>query len=76
MVRFHIRINTGDNDTTNTYYFVHKDYAEISNDEQEKAFDSAVKELDRIYKTYGRFATPTGVVNLFKDFGFEQAIKN
>lgn len=74
MVRFHIRVNTGDNDTTNTYYFIHKNYATVSNDEQYKAFDSAVKELDRIYKNYGRFATSTGVINLFKDFGFEQTI--
>ena len=34
-------------------------------------FNEAVKELNRVYKTYGRFATTTGVIRLFESFGFE-----
>lgn len=71
MVRYNIRVNSGDDDVTIKYEFVHKDYANLSAEEQDKAFDKAVKELDRIYKTYGRFATTAGVVRLFNSFGFE-----
>ncbi len=74
MVRYHIRINTGDADKTATYYFVHKDWDKISQDESDTAFNDAVTELNRIYKTYGRFATPVGVTRLFESFGFERTI--
>lgn len=76
MIRYHIRINTGDNNKTHTYYFVHKNHDTLTNDEQNKLFDMAVKEINKIYKTYGRFATTKGVVNLFESFGFEQTISN
>ena len=72
--RFHIRVNHGDKDITVQYYFVHKNYATMSEKEQTKAFDEAVKELDFIYKTYGRFATQTGVERFFKHHGFERTI--
>lgn len=75
MVRYSIRVNTGDDDITIQYQFVHKDWKNISKEEQDKAFDSAVKELDRVYKTYGRFATQSGVERLFNSFGFERTIK-
>ena len=74
MQRFHIRVNNGDKDETVMYYFVHKKWNEITEEEQEKAFDKAVKELDRVYKTYGRFATQTGVTRLFESFGFERTL--
>lgn len=70
MVRYHIRINTGDNNKTTTFYFVHKDYDKIGIEESNKAFDDAVKELNHIYKDYGRFATSKGVSNLFEKYGF------
>lgn len=72
MVRYHISVNNGDNDVTVKYYFVHKNWNTISKDESDKAFDAAVKELDRIYKTYGRFATEVGVCRLFESFGFDR----
>lgn len=75
MIRFSIRVNYGDNDTTVKFDFVHKDWNTMSNDEQYKAFDKAVKELDHIYKTYGRFATTTGVLRLFDSFGFTLSSK-
>lgn len=73
MVRYHISVNNGDKDVTVKYYFVHKDWNTISKEESDKAFDAAVKELDRIYKTYGRFATEVGVCRLFESFGFDRA---
>ena len=54
------------------YYFVHKDWNTISKEESDKAFDVDVKELDRIYKNYGLFATEIGVCRLFKSFGFDR----
>lgn len=69
---FSIRINTGDDNITTVFYFVHKDSHSLSQEQQITEFDKAVKELDHIYKDYGRFATSTGVVRLFKHFGFEQ----
>lgn len=75
MVRYNIRVNSGDDDVTIKYEFVHKDYANLSTEEQDKVFNEAVKELDRIYKNYGRFATTTGVVRLFNSFGFELSKK-
>lgn len=71
MRRYNIRINYGDNDATSKFYFVHKDWQTISNEDSDKAFDKAVKELDHIYKDYGRFATTTGIAKLFAKFGFE-----
>lgn len=74
MTRYNIRINYGDNDITRKFYFVHKDWNTLSQEEQDKAFDDAVKELNRIYKTYGRFATQLGVTRLFQAFGFEVTV--
>ena len=71
MIRYNIRINTGDNNHTDTYYFCHQD-PNISQEESDKQFDRAVKELDHIYKDYGRFATSVGVTKLFEKFGFER----
>lgn len=74
MIRYSIRVNHGDADVTVKYYFVHRNFASMTDEEQNKAFDRAVKELNRIYKTYGRFATESGVVSLFSSFGFERTI--
>ena len=71
MIRYNIRINHGDNDITTRFEFVHKNWKTISAEESDKAFNEAVKELNRVYKTYGRFATTTGVIRLFESFGFE-----
>lgn len=76
MVRFYIRVNTGDNNRTHKYYFIHKNYDDLTDDEQKRLFDIAVKELNKIYKTYGRFATSTGVINFFESHGFEHTISN
>lgn len=57
------------------FEFVHKSWSSLSNDEQDKAFDKAVKELNRIYSTYGRFATSTGIIKFFDSFGFELSVK-
>lgn len=72
MVRYHIRVNTGDNNLTRTYYFIHRNYEDLTVDEQNMLFNEAVTELNRVYKEYGRFATPVGVTKLFDSFGFEQ----
>jgi hypothetical protein len=74
LIRYSIRVNHGDADITVKYYFVHKDFASLTDKEQDKAFDKAVKELNCIYKTYGRFATEAGVMSLFDSFGFERTI--
>lgn len=74
LIRYSIRVNHGDADITVKYYFVHRDFASLTDEEQDKAFDKAVKELNRIYKTYGRFATEAGVMSLFDSFGFERTI--
>lgn len=57
------------------FEFVHKSWGSLSNDEQDKAFDKAVKELNRVYSTYGRFATSIGIIKLFDSFGFKLSIK-
>lgn len=57
------------------FEFVHKSWDFLSNDEQDKAFDKAVKELNRVYSTYGRFATFTCIIKLFDLFGFELSVK-
>lgn len=74
MIMFHIRISTGDKDLTRVYHFVHKQCQELSEDEQKKAFNDAVQEINHIYQDYGRFATSVGVVRLFDKFGFERTI--
>lgn len=75
MIRYNIRINYGDNNTTHLFEFVHKSYMSLSNEKQNEDFDKAVKELNRIYSTYGRFATTTGIIKLFDSFGFELSKK-
>lgn len=70
MVMYHIRVNYGDNDETRKFYFVHKEWQTLSQEEQDKAFNEAITELNRIYKTYGRFATQVGITKLFDSFGF------
>lgn len=74
MVRYNIRINYGDSNTTKKFYFVHKDTNKLSIEEQNEVFDKVVKELDRIYRTYGKFVTQIGITNLFKHFRFEECI--
>ena len=74
MTRFSIRVNIGDNNVTRHFEFVHKDY-NIKKEKAEKEFDKAVKELNHIYKDYGRFATSYGVINLFDKYGFELSIR-
>ena len=74
MMMFHIRVNTGDHDVTRMYWFVHKQYATLTAEEQSEDWDKAVKELNHIYKDYGRFATPTGVMRFFGAHGFEITI--
>ena len=64
MLRFHIRVNTGDKDITKMYWFVHKQWSTLSEEEQ-------AKELNHIYKDYGRFATSVGVHKFFDSHGFE-----
>lgn len=71
MIRYFIRVNNGDSDNTVKYCFTHKDWNKLTQAEQDKAFDAAVKELERIYKSYGRFATNTAVIRLFNSYGFE-----
>lgn len=75
MVRYNIRITYGDANITKKFEFIHKSWDFLSNDEQDKAFDKAVKELNRVYSTYGRFATSTDIIKLFDSFGFELSIK-
>lgn len=73
MVRYNICINIGDANKTVKFFFVHKDWDIVNKEDSDKDFDAAVKELDRIYKNYGRFATEVGVTKLFESFGFERA---
>lgn len=56
--------------------FFHKNWSVISQSESDAAFNDAVTELNRIYKTYGRFATQTGVTKLFESFGFERTVED
>ena len=74
MKRFYIKVNNGDNDVTVKYEFVHKDWQTLSEDEQSKQWDIAVKALDHLYKTCGRFATQVGVSKFFEQYGFERTI--
>lgn len=74
MVRFNIQVNYGDANITKRFYFVHQDWQKLSEEEQSKAFDMAVKELNRVYKMYGRFATQVGITRLFESFGFMASI--
>ena len=72
MNRYQIRINYGDANATCIFFFYHKDYKTKTDKEQDRDFDTAVQELNRVYKTYGRFATTRGVEKLFEHFGFER----
>lgn len=74
MIRYHINVNTGDDDHTTTFYFVSKDRQKLSEEETNSSFNEAVHELNRIYKTFGRFATHTGVTRLFEHYGFERTV--
>ncbi len=74
MNRYKIHINYGDDDKTAQFYFVHRDFANMTAEQQDEEFDKAVKELNRIYKTYGRFATKVGIRRLFDSFGFEESM--
>ncbi|MBQ8218257.1 MAG: hypothetical protein IJZ79_03035 [Bacilli bacterium] len=74
MLRYNIRVNYGNNNLTKKFYFVHKDWETMSAEDQDKAFNDAVTELNRIYKDYGRFATQIGIVRLFEKYGFDETI--
>lgn len=74
MLRFNIRVNIGDNNITNKFFFVHKEWQTLSEDKQIEQFDLAVKELNKVYKDYGRFATKIGVTKLFSKYGFEESL--
>lgn len=76
MIRYNIHVNSGNENKTISYYFVHKDWATISEEDSNKEFDKAVQELNRIYQNYGRFATEIGVVKLFESFGFIRTMKD
>lgn len=74
MLMFHIRVKTGDADNVHRYHFTFKDRDNVSEEEQAKKWDEAVKELNHIYQDYGRFATRKGVYNFFEYHGFEMTI--
>lgn len=76
MIRYHIRVNVGNENKTIQYHFFHKNWSVISQSESDAAFNDAVTELNRIYKNYGRFATQTGVTKLFESFGFERTVED
>lgn len=73
MLMFHIRVKTGDKDMVHQYHFAYKDQS-VSDKEQAKKWDKAVKELNHIYQDYGRFATRTGVYRFFDYHGFEMTV--
>lgn len=73
MLMFHIRVKTGDKDMVHQYHFAYKDQS-VSDEEQTKKWDKAVKELNHIYQDYGRFATRKGVYNFFDYHGFEMTV--
>ena len=75
MNRYFINVNNGDANITKQYCFVHRDWDSISVEDQDAAFDKAVKELNHIYKDYGRFATTIGVTRLFESFEFELSLR-
>lgn len=75
MIRYNIRIAYGNENNIDTFYFVYKDFNFATKEEQDKAFDTAIKELNFIYSTYGRFATKVGITRLFNHFGFELSYK-
>lgn len=75
MNRYFINVNNGDANITKQYCFVHHDWDSMSVEDQDAAFDKAVKELNHIYKDYGRFATTIGVIRLFESFGFELSLR-
>ena len=68
-----INIAYGDEKIVKTFYFIPKDTS-WTIEKRIEEFDKAVKELDYIYESFGRFATTTGVCNLFKKYGFERTI--
>lgn len=70
MIRYNIRVNTGNENITTKFYFVHKDWEKLTSEEQDEAFHKAVTELNRVYEDYGRFATQRAVESLFDKFGF------
>lgn len=76
MLRFFIRVNSGDEDHLRTikYEFVHKDWQTLSEKEQEEQWDTTIKELNEFYKKYGRFGTQAGVTSYFREHGFERTI--
>lgn len=67
---FGINIVYGTEKFLRKFYFVASDHSR-SVEKQAEEFNTAVKELDFIYTTYGRFATTYGVCALFRKFGFE-----
>ena len=74
MLMFQIKISTGDADKVRVYHFSHKQCDTVSIEQQKDDFDTAVKEINHIYKDYGRFATSVGVLRLFDKFGFERTV--
>jgi hypothetical protein len=70
---FNIRVAYGSDRTVRQFHFVAKDQT-LDHEVQIGNFDAAVKELNRIYEDYGRFATIKGVCALFRKFGFEEYI--
>lgn len=73
MIRYHIKVNVGNEDRTVKFQFIHKDWDKLSKEQQDGDFDKAVHELEDVYKKYGRFATEIGVARLFETFGFERS---
>lgn len=74
MIRYHIRVNNGDNNITKKYEFIHKDWKTKSEEEQGKDWQKAIDDINYIYEKYGRFATSTGVIKFFKEHNFELTI--
>ena len=75
MVRFYINVNIGDDERTVKFWFVHKNYDTLSEEEQQADWQKAIDEINHVYKEYGRFATEIGVCKLFNKFGFERSVR-
>lgn len=76
-IKFHINIALGDRNYIRRFYFVYG-YPDlnlnVSEEEITDKFDSAVKELNYIYKSFGRFVEAEAVVKLFKKYGFIETV--
>ena len=69
--RYCVSVSVGSSSYNTVLTFKHISCDGMFSYETDAVFEFAMKELEKIYTKYGRFAEESAVIHLFESYGFE-----